>query len=104
MRRILLLGCLAVVLAARMGAAVDREQTVEGLVPPNEQEVQAIGPAAEQGEQGVQGVDTGVEQRVDPQEPASDAARVASKVGNVAIGVMAAAVSLGTTAAMLLFL
>ena len=102
MRRILLLGCLAVALAARMGAAT--EQTVEELVPPGEQEVQQIGPAADQGEQGVQGVDAGAEQRVDAQEPASDAARMASKVGHVAIGVTAAAVSLGATAAMLMFL
>ena len=99
MRRILLLGCLAVVLAARMGAAT--EQTVEALTPPNEQDVQAIGPAAEQGVQGVEQVN---EQQVNAQEPASDAARVATKVGNVAIGVTAAAVSLAATAAMLLFL
>ena len=104
MRRILLLGFLAVMLAARMGAAVDREQTIEPLTPPNEQDVQAIGPAAEQGEQGVQGVEQIDEQQVNAQEPASDAARVATKVGNVAIGVTAAAVSLAATAAMLLFL
>jgi hypothetical protein len=101
MRRILLLGFLAVMLAARMGAAVDREQTVEELVPPSEQEVQAIGPAAEQGVQGVAQVD---EQQVNPQEPQSDAARMATKAGHVAIGVTAAAVSLAATAAMLLFL
>jgi hypothetical protein len=99
MRRILLLGFLAVMLAARMGAAT--EQTVEGLAPPNEQEVQAIGPAAEQGGQGVEQVN---EQQVNAQEPQSDAARVATKVGHVAIGVTAAAVSLAATAAMLLFL
>jgi hypothetical protein len=101
MRRILLLGFLAVMLAARMGAAVDREQTVEALTPPNEQDVQAIGPGAEQGVQGVEQVN---EQQVNTQVPASDAARMATKVGNVAIGVTAAAVSLGATAAMLLFL
>ena len=101
MRRILLLGFLAVMLAARMGAAVDREQTIEPLTPPNEQDVQAIGPAAEQGVQGVEQVN---EQQVNVQEPMSDAARVATKVGHVAIGVTAAAVSLGATAAMLLFL
>ena len=101
MRRTLLLGFLAVMLAARMGAAVDREQTIEALTPPNEQDVQAIGPAAEQGVQGVEQVN---EQQVNAQEPASDAARMATKVGNVAIGVTAAAVSLGATAAMLLFL
>lgn len=101
MRRILLLGFLAVMLAARMGAAVDREQTVEELVPPNEQEVQPIGPAAEQGVQGVAQVD---EQQVNAQEPQSDAARMATKAGQVAIGVTAAAVSLAATAAMLLFL
>ena len=101
MRRILLLGFLAVMLAARMGAAVDREQTIEPLTPPNEQDVQAIGPAAEQGVQGVEQVN---EQQVNAPEPASDAARVATKIGHVAIGVTAAAISLGTTAAMLLFL
>jgi hypothetical protein len=101
MRRILLLGFLAVMLAARMGAAVDREQTVEALTPPNEQDVQAIGPGAEQGVQGVEQVN---EQQVHTQVPAGDAARMATKVGNVAIGVTAAAVSLGATAAMLLFL
>jgi hypothetical protein len=101
MRRILLLGFLAVMLAARMGAAVDRQQTVEPLTPPNEQDVQAIGPATEQGVQGVEQID---EQQVNAQEPQSDAARMATKVGNVAIGVTAAAVSLGATAAMLLFL
>jgi hypothetical protein len=101
MRRILLLGFLAVMLAARMGAAVDREQTIEPLTPPNEQDVQAIGPAAEQGVQGVEQID---EQQVNTQEPASDAARVATKIGHVAIGVTAAAVSLGATAAMLMFL
>jgi hypothetical protein len=99
MRRILLLGCLAVALAARMGAAT--EQTVEGLAPPNEQEVQPIGPAAEQGVQGVAQVD---EQQVNAQEPQSDAARMATKVGHAAIGVTAAVVSLGATAAMLMFL
>ena len=101
MRRILLLGFLAVMLTARMGVAVDREQTVEPLTPPNEQDVQAIGPAAEQGVQGVEQVN---EQQVNVQEPMSDAARVATKVGHVAIGVTAAAVSLAATAAMLLFL
>jgi hypothetical protein len=101
MRRILLLGFLAVMLAARMGAAVDREQTVEGLAPPNEQDVQAIGPAAEQGVQGVEQVN---EQQVNAQEPQSDAARMATKVGHAAIGVTAAVVSLGATAAMLMFL
>jgi hypothetical protein len=99
MRRILLLGFLAVALAARMGAAT--EQTVEGLAPPNEQDVQAIGPAAEQGVQGVEQVD---EQQVNAQEPQSDAARMATKVGHAAIGVTAAVVSLGATAAMLMFL
>jgi len=49
MRRTLLLGFLAVMLAARMGAAVDREQTIEALTPPSGREVQAIGPAGEQG-------------------------------------------------------
>jgi hypothetical protein len=99
MHRILLVGCLAVALTARMGAAT--EQTVEELVPPGEQEIQQIGPAQEQG---VQGVDVGAEQVVDAQEPRSDAARIATNVGNVAIGVTAAVVSLGATAAMLLFL
>ena len=99
MRRILLLGFLAVALAARMGAAT--EQTVEGLAPPNEQEVQPIGPASEQGVQGVAQVD---EQQVNAQEPQSDAARMATKVGHAAIGVTAAVVSLGATAAMLMFL
>ena len=83
------------------GGSRGREQTVEGLAPPNEQEVQAIGPAAEQGVQGVEQVN---EQQVNAQEPQSDAARMATKVGHVAIGVTAAAVSLGATAAMLLFL
>jgi hypothetical protein len=99
MRRILLLGCLVVVLAARMGAAT--EQTVEEMVPPGEQEVQGIGPAQEQ-----VAVDAtaGSEQTVEGQVPASDAARIATKVGHVAIGVTAAAVSLAATAAMLLLL
>jgi len=102
MRRILLLGCLAVVLAARMGAAT--EQTVEALTPPGEQEVQAIGPPTEQGDQGVQGVEAAAQQQVETQEPASEASKVATKVGHVALGVTAAAITLGTTAAMLLFL
>jgi hypothetical protein len=46
----------------------------------------------------------GNEQTVEGQVPSSDAARIATKVGHVAIGVTAAAVSLGATAAMLLFL
>jgi len=102
MRRILLLACLGVMLAARMGVAT--EQTVEPLTPPGEQEVQPIGPAAVEGEQGVQGVEAGAEQQVETQQPASQAAKVATTVGHVAIGVTAAAISLGTTAAMLLFL
>ena len=99
MRRILLLSCLAVALAARMGAAT--EQTVEEMVPPGEQEVQGIGPAQEQVVVDATG---GNEQTVEGQVPPSDAARIATKVGHVAIGVTAAAVSLGATAAMLLFL
>jgi hypothetical protein len=99
MRRILLLGCLAIVLAARMGAAT--EQTVEEMVPSGEQDVQGIGPAEEQVAVDATG---GNEQAVEGQVPPSDAARIATKVGHVAIGVTAAAVSLGATAAMLLFL
>ena len=104
MRRILLLGFLAVMLTARMGAAVDREQTIEPLTPPGEQEVQAISPPTEQGDQGVQGVEAAAQQQVETQEPASEASKVATKVGHVALGVTAAAITLGTTAAMLLFL
>lgn len=99
MRRMLLVGCLAVALAARAGAGT--EQTVEGMAPPVEQEVNGFGPAQEQV---VEGVGNGTDQVVEGQAPTSDAAKFASKVGNVAIGVTAAGVSLAAMAAMLMFL
>jgi hypothetical protein len=99
MRRMLLLGCLAIALVARAGTVT--EQTVEGMAPPVEQEVHGFGPAQEQV---VEGLDNGTDQTVEGAQPKSDAAKMATKVGNVAIGVTAAGVSLAAMAAMLMFL
>ncbi len=99
MRRMLLVGCLAVALASHAGAGT--EQTVEGIAPPAEQEVNGFGPGQEQV---VEGFGSGTEQVVEGTAPASDAAKLASNVGKVAIGVTAAGVSLAAMAAMLMFL
>jgi len=99
MRRALLLGVVVVMLTAHSGIAV--EQTVEEIVPPGEQRVETLGGA---NEQAVHGVDALAEQQVQPQEPPSPAAKAAANVGKVATGVAAAAISLGATAAMLMFL
>ena len=99
MRRALLLGVAVVMLTSHSGIAV--EQTVEELVPPGEQRVEALGGA---NEQAVRGVDVTAEQDVAPQEPPSPAMKAAENVGKVATGVTALVVSLGATAAMLMFL
>jgi hypothetical protein len=99
MRRALLLGVAVVMLTSHRGIAV--EQTVEELVPPSEQRVETLGGA---NEQAVRGVDVTGEQEVAPQEPPSAAAKAAANVGKVATGVTALVVSLGATAAMLMFL
>ena len=99
MRRALLLGVAVVMLTSHSGIAV--EQTVEELVPPGEQRVEALGGA---NEQAVRGVDVTAEQEVGPQEPPSPAMKAAENVGKVATGVTALVVSLGATAAMLMFL
>ena len=99
MRRALLLGVAIVMLTSHSGIAV--EQTVEELVPPGEQRVEALGGA---NEQAVRGVDVTAEQEVGPQEPPSPAMKAAENVGKVATGVTALVVSLGATAAMLMFL
>ena len=103
-RALLLLGVAVVMLTAHSGIAV--EQTVEELVPPGEQRVETLGGADEQAvnEQVVHGVDVTAEQEVAPQEPPSAAAKAAQNVGKVATGITAAVVSLGATAAMLMFL
>src|SRR5262245_31087662 len=98
-RALLLLGVAVVMLTAHSGIAV--EQTVEEIVPPGEQRVETLGGA---NQQAVHGVDVTAEQEVAPQEPPSAAAKAAQNVGKVATGITAAAVSLGATAAMLLFL
>ena len=102
MRRALLLGVAIVMLTSHSGIAV--EQTVEELVPPNEQRVETLGGANEANEQAVRGVDVTAEQEVGPQEPPSPAMKAAENVGKVATGVTALVVSLGATAAMLMFL
>jgi hypothetical protein len=103
-RALLLLGVAVVMLTAHSGIAV--EQTVEEIMPPGEQRVETLGGANQQAvqEQAVHGVDVTAEQEVAPQEPPSAAAKAAQNVGKVATGITAAAVSLGATAAMLLFL
>jgi hypothetical protein len=102
MRRALLLGVAVLMLTAHSGIAV--EQTVEELVPPNEQRVETLGGANEANEQAVRGVDAVAEQQVAPQEPPSPAAKAVQNVGKVATVVGATAISLGATAAMLMFL
>jgi hypothetical protein len=52
----------------------------------------------------VRGVAEGSEQAVERQEPPSAAAKMASNVGHAAVVVGATVVSLGATAAMLMFL
>ena len=99
MRRALLLGVALLLLVARSGFAI--EQDVQEIVPPGEQEVQEIGP---RDEQAVRGYAEAGEQRVEPQEPPSAAAKMASNVGKVATGVGAAAVSIAAMVAMLMFL
>ena len=99
MRRMLLVGCLAIALTARAGTVT--EQSVEGMTPPAEQEVHGFGPAQEQV---VEGIGVGAEQTVEGTAPKSDAAKLATKAGNVAIGVASAGISLAAMAAMLLFL
>jgi hypothetical protein len=99
MRRALLLGVAVVMLTSHSGIAV--EQTVEEIVPPGEQQVEALGGG---NEQAVRGVDAVAEQQVAPQEPPSPAAKAAQNVGKVATVIGATAISLGATAAMLMFL
>lgn len=99
MRRAVLLAAAILLLVTRGGFAV--EQDVQEIVPPGEQQVQEIGP---RDEQGVRGVAEGGEQAVERQEPPSPAAKMASNVGHAAVAVGATVVSLGVTAAMLMFL
>jgi hypothetical protein len=99
MRRAVLLAAAILLLVTRGGFAV--EQDVQEIVPPGEQQVQEFGP---RDEQGVRGVAEAGEQRVEPQEPPSPAAKMAENVGHAAIGVGAAAVSMAAMVAMLMFL
>jgi hypothetical protein len=99
MRRAVLLGVAFLLLFTRGGFAI--EQTVEEIIPPGEQQIQEIGP---HDEQAVGGFAEAGEQRVEPQEPPSAAAQMASNVGKAATAVGAATVSLAAMAAMLMFL
>jgi hypothetical protein len=100
MRRAVLLAAAILLLVSRGGFAV--EQDVQEIVPPGEQQIQEIGPGGD--EQGVRGVAEGSDQSVERQEPPSPAAKIAENVGHAAIAVGATVVSLGATAAMLMFL
>lgn len=99
MRRLALLA-LVVVLAAGLASA---EQDVRPIIPPGagEQEVEAITPRADQI---VQGAGIAAEQQIEPQTEPSKGAKAVSTAGKVATGVVAAAVSVGAAAAMLIFL
>jgi hypothetical protein len=100
MRRVVL-PALAVLLLGG-GIVFSMEQTVEPIVPSVEQEVEPIGPGGEQ--QVVSGVGVAGEQEIQRQEPRTETEKSISVVGKVVTGVTAAAVSLGATAAMLMFL
>jgi hypothetical protein len=99
MRRVVLPALAVLVLQS--GIAFSTEQTIEPIIPSVEQEVVPMGPG---GEQMVSGVGAAGEQQVMRQEPRTAAEKSISTVSKVVTGVTAAAVSLGATAAMLLFL
>jgi hypothetical protein len=77
------------------------EQTVTAITPPQEQTVVAITPPQEQQ---VQALAMNGEQIVGPNVPPTEADRAASAAGTVVLGVASAALSLGATAAMLMFI
>jgi hypothetical protein len=87
-------------LAIGAAAFADLQQGVEAIPAPAEQQVQALSP---QGGQQVQAVDLNGVQAVGEgtMSPEGQKAKAASKV---VVGVMAAAISLGATAASLMFL
>jgi hypothetical protein len=103
MRRLLTLVVLVAGLAMVVpsGADVITEQTVTAINPSQEQQVVAITPPDEQQ---VEALAMDGTQIVGPNVPPTEADRVASTAGKVVLGVASAALSLGATAAMLLFL
>jgi hypothetical protein len=96
---VLLVAGLAMVVPS--GADVITEQTVTAITPAHEQQVVAIAPPQEQQ---VQALATDGTQIVGPNVLPTEADRAASAAGKVALGVASAALSLGVTAAMLLFI
>lgn len=102
MRRTLALVVLVAGLAAvaPSGADVITEQTVTPIVPDEQQQVVAITPPQEQQ---VEAVVVSGTQVVGPNVAPTEADRAASTAGKIALGVASAALSLGATAAMLLF-
>lgn len=83
------------------GADVITEQTVTAIAPTQEQTVVAIGAPQEQQ---VEALAMNGTQIVGPNVPPTEADRAASAAGKVALGIASAALSLGATAAMLMFL
>ncbi len=78
------------------------EQSIQELAPPVEQRVEAVG--AGDHEADVQAVEILRDQDIGAQEPPSGPEKVASTAGKIALGLVAAGVSLGfTVASMLLF-
>jgi hypothetical protein len=96
---VVLVAGLAIVVPS--GADVILEQTVTAITPSQEQTVVAIGAPQEQQ---VQAVVMDGTQIVGPNVPPTEADRAASAAGKVVLGVASAALSLGATAAMLMFL
>jgi|SRR5688572_31800742 hypothetical protein len=87
--------------AAALGGIGFAQDDIRPL-PRREQEVTIVTPS---GLQQVERVDQAVvEQQVRPNEVPTPAKRTASAVGKVAVGVLAAAVAIGASAASLLFL
>lgn len=103
MRRTLALVVLVAGLAlvAPSGADVILEQSVTAIAPTQEQSVVAVGAPQEQQ---VQAVVMDGTQIVGPNVPPTEADRAASAAGKVALGIASAALSLGATAAMLMFI
>lgn len=83
------------------GADVITEQTVTAIAPTQEQSVVAIGAPQEQQ---VEALAMNGTQIVGPNVPPTEADRAASAAGKVVLGIASAALSLGATAAMLMFL
>ncbi|HEV7733074.1 MAG TPA: hypothetical protein VGR62_12970 [Candidatus Binatia bacterium] len=103
MRRVLALLVLVAAMTAVVpsGADVITEQTVTAIPQTEEQQVVAI---AQPQEQDVQAMDVSGVQIVGPNIPPTEADRTASAAGKIVLGVASAALSLGATAAMLMFL